>query len=165
MQPHQAQQEKLAYLCVVTGGLAGGVCGNEAHQRASERNFVVADQPGGHLQAKHTQQREQRQRAQRVVPHTRIPRPSAFEVFEQPHRGGHKLQEPRPPATKEAPTQPEQNQRNHGIAKPHVPDHQVAAQAAGDEQAKHRQHQQPMKQTGGQIPNANFLHVKLQSIH
>ncbi len=53
------------------------------------------------------------------------------------------------------PDQSKPKKRQNKIAKTHVPDHGVAANLHGDPGSENTQGKQPMKETGGKIPDTN----------
>ena len=61
-------------------------------------------------------------------------------------------------APQETPNQTKKKQTQDRITEKKMPDHDVSAQIAGDDQAQHTGRKQPMKEAGGEIPNANFDH-------
>ncbi|MCY1384951.1 hypothetical protein D9M69_732640 [compost metagenome] len=63
----------------------------------------------------------------------------------------------------EAPDQPEQQQRQNGVAQPKMPVHPVSAHVGGDDLADDADHQGPVEQAGGQIPDADGVHEKTSS--
>ncbi|MDT4869667.1 hypothetical protein FQZ97_1047080 [compost metagenome] len=57
-----------------------------------------------------------------------------------------------------APDQAEQQQGQHGIAQAQMPVHPVAADIGGDDLSDDTDHQGPVKQAGGQVPDAYGVH-------
>ena len=62
-------------------------------------------------------------------------------------------------AAHQSPDHAKQQQREHGVPQSAVPDHGVAAHIAGDDQPDDAGGQAPVEQTGGQIPDADLVHV------
>ena len=159
---HQAQQQQLSQPFVVGGGQADGVAGNQRHQWPREGDFIVADQAGCHLSGKHTQHGEHRQSTQRVVS-DRFGY-VAPKVSQQAGRCGYKGAESRPVSTHDTPDHTKHQQTEHGVAKAHVPRHEIATDVAGDHEANHSRDQRPMEQAGRQIPYLDRTHDS-DSIH
>ena len=98
---------------------------------------------------------EHGQCAQRAVGHVVVWVACAAQVTQQVRWRVQKCGKTRPVATHKAPHQPEQQQRQHRIAKAKVPDHGIAAYFCAHNRADDGGSQGPVKQAGWKVPDAD----------
>lgn len=154
VQPQHGPEQPLAPALVPAGGPVDSVTRDKAHQRAGKRNLIVTDQACAHLHAQNQQHGDDRQRTQGVVAHMISCGAPALEITHQPCRAGDEGEKARPVPTQYPPHHAKQQQGQHHVAQPQMPFHGIAADFGRHYQGNGAGRQQPVKQAGGQIPDA-----------
>ncbi|MNZ81284.1 hypothetical protein D3C78_999450 [compost metagenome] len=124
-------------------------------QGTGKENGVIAEQAGAGLGEQNGQHGKHRQRAQRAVTGTVFRASLAAQVVQQLSWRVQEMAKARPAAAHKAPDQAKQQQCEHHMAQPQVPEHGVAADLGGDDHGHGAGSQCPVEQAGRKIPDTD----------